>query len=151
MGQDCSRYRKRYVDLLAGYSAYTGPIMRTGLGFVLLLAGAHKLVAPAVWTKYAAPWVTGIWPEWILGFELFMILNGAIEIAFGIALIANFYTTILAGITALSLLSVVINLGTGGLMTGEHVDVLIRDLGLTVLAVGVTLVSARRSSTSVEP
>lgn len=150
MRTNYSKYRRRYVDRLADYSEYAEPIMRVGLGTVLLLAGIHKLVAPVVWTKYAAPWVIGVWPDWLLSFEFFMRLNGAIEVGFGIALVANVYPTVLAGITALSLLSVVINLGTGALMTGEYVDVLIRDFGLTLLAAAVALLSARQSSTSLK-
>lgn len=146
MSGDDSRYGNGYIDLLAAHSAVARPLLRGGLGVVLFLAGAHKLVAPAIWTNYAAPWVTDVWPVWLLDFESFMILNGVIEVLFGIALVANVYPTVLAGITALSLLAVVINLGTGALTTGEHVDILIRDLGLVVLATGVTLLCAQRSS-----
>lgn len=126
------------------YSEYAYPILRMGLGAVILLAGAHKLVAPDVWTEYAAPWVTSLWPEPLLPFERAMMINGVFELLFGVALLVGFYTTVTAGIIALALISIVINLLTGAVMTGEFVDVLIRDIGLLALAIGVTLLSAQR-------
>lgn len=151
MNLDLGEYRERYVDRLAAYSAFAPPISRVGLGAVLVLAGVHKLVAPAVWTGYAPRWLADAWPDATVGFEGFMVLNGWIEVAFGIAIVANVLTTVLAGITALSLLAVVLVLGTGGLLAGEHVDVLIRDFGLAVLAAGVTLESARRDAPPADP
>lgn len=138
--------RVRYDELeeyLSGYAERTFPVLRVGLGAVILLAGAHKLVAPGVWTKYAAPWVTDVWPESFLSFALAMRVNGAIEVGFGVALLAGVYTTVAAGIVAVSLLGVVVDLLAGAVLTGKYVDVLIRDIGLLALAVGVTLLSAR--------
>lgn len=138
--------RVRYDELeeyLSGYAERTFPVLRVGLGAVILLAGAHKLVAPGVWTKYAAPWVTAVWPESLLPFALAMQINGAIEVGFGVALLAGVYTTVAAGIVAVSLLGVVVDLLAGAVLTGKYVDVLIRDIGLLTLAVGVTLLSAR--------
>lgn len=52
------------------YSDYAYPTVPIGLGVVILFAGANKLVAPAVWTEYAAPWVTYLWPESVLSLAL---------------------------------------------------------------------------------
>lgn len=146
MNPDPGPYRRRYVELLADHAPDAPRLARVGLGVVLVLAGAHKLVAPGVWARYAPRWLTAPWPDAVLGFESFVVLNGWIEVAFGVAIVANVLTAVLAGITALSLLSVVLVLGARGLLAGEYVDVAIRDLGLAVLAAGVALDSARRSS-----
>ncbi|MBX0324852.1 DoxX family membrane protein [Halomicroarcula sp. F13] len=140
-----AKYRDRYIGYLDQYSEYALPVMRISLGAVIFLAGAHKLVAPDAWTKYAAPWVTALWPESIVSFELVMMANGVFELLFGVALIAGFYMTIVAGVITLSLLAVVFDLVTGVILTGKFVDILIRDPGLVALALGVTLLSAQRS------
>ena len=119
--------------------------MRIGLSVVIFLAGAHKLVAPDVWTRYAAPWVTALWPDSIVSFELVMMANGVFELLFGVTLIAGFYTTIVSGVITLSLLAVVFDLATGAILTGKFVDILIRDLGLVALALGVTILCAQQS------
>ena len=132
-----------YVAAVDRHAGRAYPTMRVGLGVVILLAGAHKLVHPDVWTAYAAPWVLAAWP---LPMEPTMVVNGAIEVAFGVALIAGVWTTVVAGITAVSLAAVLVNLASVSLLAGEFVDVLIRDAGLTVLAVAVTLEAAARES-----
>lgn len=146
MGISHTQYRDRYVTYVSAYAEYALPVMRIGLGAVILLAGAHKLVAPEVWTKYAAPWVTALWPDALFPFKIAMMLNGVFEVLFGLALIAGLYTTVTAGIVALSLLAVVGDLLTGAVMTGKSVDILIRDLGLLALATGVTLRSAQHAT-----
>lgn len=137
-----AKYRvSPYVNKVREY-AYL--ILRIGLGLVIFLAGAHKLVAPGIWTEYAAPWVVPLWPESLLSLELAMIINSVFEIFFGLAILAGFYTTIIAGITALALVSVVTDLLTGAIMTGKFDDILIRDIGLSALATGVMLLSTQR-------
>ncbi|MDY6764893.1 MAG: DoxX family protein [Halobacteria archaeon] len=142
---ETSKYIEEYESYLRTYSNNSYLILRIGFGTVIFLAGAHKLIAPGVWSNYAAPWLVGVWPESIISLDLAMVANGVFEMLFGIALIAGFYTPILAGITTLSLLGVVFDLATGALMTGKYVDVLIRDVGLVALGLGVTLESVRYS------
>lgn len=142
MGSSFAEYRDRYVRFVGGYAEYGLPVMRIGLGAVILLAGAHKLIAPQVWTRYASPVVTGLWPEAVVPFESVMVLNGVVEVSFGLAILLGFYPAITAGIVALSLLGVVIDLSIGAILTGKFVDVLIRDVGLLALATGVTVRSA---------
>lgn len=146
MGLSATGYYDSYVEYVQRWVPNTFEVMRLGLGGVILLAGAHKLVAPAVWTAYAAPVVTAFWPEAVLSFEGFMVINGVVEVLFGLVLLIDRYTPLVAGVVALSLAGVVLNLAVGALATGKFVDVLIRDLGLTILAVGVTLESVRASA-----
>lgn len=140
------QYRDRYTTYVSRRAGYALPVLRIGLGMVILLAGAHKLVAPSAWTKYAGPWMTDTWPEALLSFETAMVLNGALEILFGLAILAGVYTAVAAGVVAVSMLAVVFELAIGAVMTGEHVDVLIRDIGLFALATGVTLLAAEREA-----
>jgi hypothetical protein len=119
-----TEYRDRWASVGA-HAGYAFPVARLGLGSAILLA-------PAVWTNYAAPWVTP--PGAPLSLETATVLNGAVETLFGVAL--------LAGVTALSLAAVVFGLLTGAATTGAFVDILVHDVGLFVLAVRVTLCSA---------
>lgn len=146
MGLRTTGYYDSYVAYVQRWEPNTFEVMRLGLGTVILVASAHKLVAPVVWTAYAAPVVTAFWPEAVLSFEGFMVINGVLEVLFGLVLLLDRYTPLVAGIVALSLAAVVLNLAVGALTTGKFVDILIRDLGLTILAVGVTLESVRASA-----
>jgi hypothetical protein len=80
------------------------------------------------------------------------VLFGVSEVVFGLLLLADWHTPTIAALTALSLAGVVLNLFIGVLLGQPWVDVLVRDLGLTLLAFGVALHAAeerRRSSTLV--
>lgn len=124
---------------LAARADLAPAVFRVGLGLVILLEGAHKLVAPEAWAAYAAPWVLALWPAPMVPT---MVANGVIEVGFGLALVADRYTTIAATVVALSIAFVVVNLVTLGLADGSFVDVAIRDVGLVALATGVALQAA---------
>lgn len=124
---------------LAARADLVPAVLRVGLGLVILLEGAHKLVAPEAWAAYAAPWVLALWPAPMVPT---MVVNGVIEVGFGLALLADRYTTFAATVVALSIAFVVVNLVTIGLASGAFVDVAIRDVGLVALAAGVALQSA---------
>lgn len=124
---------------LADHAAAAPAVLRVGLGLVILLEGAHKLVEPAVWAAYAAPWVEVLWPAPMVPT---MLASGAVEVGFGLALLADRYTAVAATVVALSIAFVVVNLATVGLATGAFVDVAIRDVGLAALATGVALQAA---------
>ena len=124
---------------LAPYVEHADDVGRLGLGFVILLAGLHKFADPGAWSVYAASWFAAVWP---FPMDPTMVLFGATEVPVGLALLADWYTTLAAAIVAISILGVVFNLATIAVNSGQFVDVLIRDLGLFVLAVVVTLRSA---------
>jgi uncharacterized membrane protein len=128
------------LDRWLAERAHLAPaVLRVGLGVVILFEGVHKLLAPSVWAAYAAPWVVALWP-WPM--VPTMVVSGALEIGFGLALVADRYTTLSATVVALSIAFVVVDLATIGLATGLFVDVALRDVGLVALAVGVALQSA---------
>jgi hypothetical protein len=71
-----------------------------------------------------------------------MVLFGVTEVPVGLALLADWYTTLAAAIVAVSMVGTAFDLATIAVVSGRFVDVLIRDLGLFALAVVVALQSA---------
>lgn len=111
-------------------------VFRVGLGMVILLAGVHKLVDPGAWSRYLAPAFARPWP---FSIDATMIVAGVSELPFGLALVVDRYATAAAAVVAVSLVGTSIGLAVLVVQTGRGADVLLRDLGLAVLAVGVTL------------
>lgn len=130
---------ERFRRVLAEQSVRADPVLRIGLGIVILLAGGHKLVDPGAWTVYVAP---PFQPLPVLSWTEAMIANGIAEVAFGGLLLADRYTVFAAAVVSLSLVGVAVDLVVLLALTGEGADILIRDLGLVALAVGVTLNAA---------
>lgn len=127
---------------VARFATLTESALRGGLGTVILLAGGHKLVAPAAWHAYLAPPFASVWPTAILPLDPVFVLFGVSEVVFGLLLLADWHTPTVAVVTALSLVGVVGNLGLAVAVGEPYVDVLIRDLGVTLLAFGVGLQAA---------
>ena len=130
----------RSLRPLAGSSSSA---LRVGLGVTIFLAGAHKLVAPATWHVYLAPAFEAVWPTGILALDPAFVLFGVSEVLFGTLILTDWHTPTIAILTALSLLGVVVNLAIAIGQGQPFVDVLVRDIGLTVLAAGVALDAAR--------
>lgn len=107
-------------------------VARVGLGLMLVLAGAHKLLAPAAWTRYL---IDPIAPFIIVTPVTFMLVNGLLELGFGIALLIGRGTRVAAGVAAISLSATVMYLGAVALLrSGQFTDLMIRDVGLAALA-----------------
>lgn len=113
-------------------------VLRIGLGVVILLAGVHKIVEPAVWIPYLAPLFAVRWP---ISIKLTMVLFGLSELPVGIVLIADRYTTVAGTVVALSMIGTILNLAIAALQTGRFIDILIRDFAVLVLAISVTVQS----------
>lgn len=133
----------RSDDWIARHRHLAGAVLRVGLGLTILLAGAHKLVAPDVWHAYLAPSIAAVWPTTVLPLDPTFVLFGGSEVLFGVLLLADWHTPTVALLTALSLAGVVANLGIAVAAGEPVVDVLIRDIGLTVFAIGVGLSAGR--------
>ncbi|MFB6130715.1 MAG: DoxX family membrane protein [Salinigranum sp.] len=132
-------WERRFERGLAGYADDALPVLRLGFGSVMLLAGADKLVAPADWTAYLAAPFAALWP---LPVAPSMIANGVVEVAFGLAILADRYTALAAAVVAVSMIGVLVDLAVAAALSGRFVDILIRDLGITALAAGVALLAA---------
>ncbi|AEN04526.1 hypothetical protein [Halolamina sp.] len=126
--------------LTARLRKWLGPAVETvdttvlaqwGLGVMLVLAGVHKLVAPAVWAAYVTEWLA---PWLIVSPRLFMLLNGPPEILVGGLLLADRYVAPATAVAAVSLPATVAYLALVAITDGLFVDILIRDVGLTALA-----------------
>jgi uncharacterized membrane protein YphA (DoxX/SURF4 family) len=116
-------------------------VARVGLGAMLLTAGVHKLLAPAVWATYAVDWLA---PLLVVSPRTFMLLNGPAELVVGAALVADRWTAPAAAIAAVSLTATAGYLAVVLLTQGLFGDVLARDVGLAALAWTVMLDRLRR-------
>jgi hypothetical protein len=104
---------------------------------MVLLAGVHKLLAPGVWAAYVTDWLA---PWLVVSPVAFMLINGVLEVGFGVAIVADRWTVFAAGVAAVSLSATVGYLALVAVLAdGLFVDVLVRDVGLAALAWAVTL------------
>ena len=106
-------------------------LARAGLGAMVLLAGVHKLLAPAAWTVYVVDWLE---PLLLVSPTEFMLANGWLEIGFGLALLLDRYAAFAALVAAVSLSATVVYLAVVAATGGGFGDVLVRDVGLAGLA-----------------
>ena len=117
-------------------------LARVGLGLMILLAGVHKLVAPGAWAVYVTDWLA---PWLVVSPVAFMLANGVLEVGFGLAVLADRWTAVAAGVAAVSLSATVAYLAVVAVVEGGlFLDVLVRDVGLAGLAWAVTIDALRR-------
>ncbi len=117
-------------------------LARLGLGTMVLLAGIHKLLAPGAWAVYVTDWLA---PWLVVSPVVFMLVNGVLEVGFGVALLVDRLTVGAAGVAAVSLSATVGYLAVVAVVeNGLFVDVLVRDVGLAALAWVVIVEELRR-------
>lgn len=116
-------------------------LARIALGATILLAGGHKLVDPEAWAVYV---VDPLVPWLVVSPATFMLINGVLEVGVGLAVLADRYTALAAGVVALSLTATVGYLAAVWTLSGRFGDVLVRDAGLAGLAWAVTSEALRR-------
>nr|WP_237560356.1 DoxX family membrane protein [Halolamina sediminis] len=112
-------------------AADTATVARLGLGVMLVLAGVHKLLAPAAWAVYVTDWLA---PWLVVSPRLFMLANGPPEVLVGALLLADRYVAPATAVAAVSLPVTILYLAVVAATDGRFVDVLIRDVGLAALA-----------------
>jgi uncharacterized membrane protein YphA (DoxX/SURF4 family) len=122
--------RRRGEDA-AARAPSSATLARVGLGLMVLLAGVHKLLSPGAWAFYVVDWLE---PFIVLSPVDFMLLNGWLELGFGLAIIADRYTAFAAAVAAVSLTATVGYLGIVWVTASRFGDVLARDVGLAALA-----------------
>ncbi|WP_243700408.1 DoxX family membrane protein [Halorussus pelagicus] len=129
---------RQFVESAFGRAAALLPpsatLTRTGLGAMLVAAGVHKLLDPAAWAIYVTDWLA---PLLVVSPVVFMLLNGWLEIGFGLALLADRYTALSAAVAAVSLTATIGYLAVVWATKGQFGDVLARDVGLAALAFAV--------------
>lgn len=129
------------ADRLAARSPRPGVLARLGLGGMVLLAGVHKLAAPAAWTVYVVDWLA---PLLVVSPTTFMLANGWLEVAFGVALLLDRYTAFASLVAAVSLSATCVYLAVVWATAGLFGDVLARDVGLAGLAWAVFVGALRQ-------
>jgi hypothetical protein len=133
---------ERYHGLVATRANLARPLLRVGLGVTILLAGAHKLVAPGDWHVYLAPAFASLWPTGVAPLDPAFVLFGVGEVLVGGLLVGDRYSSLAAAVVAVSMLGVVLNLAVALAQGDPFADVLVRDVGLTLYATGVALLEA---------
>lgn len=131
-----------YDRAVGRYAHLARPLLRLGLGATIVLAGAHKLVAPGAWHAYLAPAFVAAWPTELAPLDPTFVLFGVSEVLVGGLLLADRYSSLMAAVVAVSMLGVVVNLAVALVQGEPFVDVLVRDLGLALYATGVALAEA---------
>lgn len=114
--------------LFESIQPYKSGIMVYGLALVPLLAGASKFIGAVAWTK---PAFTSMLP---VSAQAVSYGVGVVEVAAGIALLTRKRSDIVAGIIAVWLLGIVLQVAYYELWT-----IAIRDLGLFLFALSVAL------------
>jgi len=73
-----------------------------------------------------------------------MLINGVLEVGFGLAIVADRWTGVAAGVAAVSLSATVAYLALVAVLEGGlFLDVLVRDVGLAALGWAVTIDALR--------
>jgi uncharacterized membrane protein YphA (DoxX/SURF4 family) len=106
----------------------------------VLAAGVHKLLDPGAWAVYVVDWLV---PWIVVSPTLFMLINGYLEIGFGLLLLADRYTAFASLVAAASLTATVCYLALVFVTQGAFGDVLARDVGLAGLGWVVFVESMR--------
>jgi len=121
---------------------------RLGLGLTILLAGVHKLLAPAPWDALVVPEFAGLLP---VSVRVWTLANGVAEIPVALGLLADRLSAPLAAFVCLSLvgtlcyLVVVLLAGfDAGVTAGTLAILAVHDVGLAGLAAAVSVRAARR-------
>jgi putative oxidoreductase len=99
--------------------------IRAGIAGVFLWFGVSQLLDPAGWTSWVPLWMDAL----PIATETLILIHGAFETLFGLALLTGFQTRIAAAGLFASLLFTTIHLNYGPTM--------IRDLGLLIVTIAL--------------
>lgn len=114
--------------VLDDYKEYAPIVLRIGISLLMLWFGLTNVLSPNTLVGYLSPSFTDLIPFSPL---TFMVVNGAVEIIFGLTLLLGFLTRTSALLTALHILGIAINLG--------YNDIAIRDYALAIVSFVVFL------------
>ncbi|KAB1196331.1 MULTISPECIES: DoxX family membrane protein [Haloferax] len=132
------------LSAVATSAPHPSTIARVSLGLMVLTAGVHKLLDPLAWTVYVVEWLA---PLLVVTPLTFMLVNGVLEIGFGMAILTDRYTAFASAVAGVSLTATVLYLCVVFVLEGGLFgDVLVRDIGLAGLAWAVVVSSLRRST-----
>lgn len=109
---------------------YAPVLLRCGMAIVFLYFGFSQATAPSDWTGWLPAWTESL----PVSQEMFIFMNGWIEIILGTALLIGFATHIAAALLALHLLAITFSLG--------FTQIGVRDFGLTIATATIAIVGA---------
>jgi len=138
------RFFDRTDRLLVQYADQASRVLRWGLGVSFLIGGGYKILAPQVYMAYFAPFFESIWPTAIVPPAPVFILAGIFEFAFGMALLADWHSPTVAGLTVPWLFGTNVNFVVAVAQGESSVDLLALYVGLMMMALGVALQAASK-------
>lgn len=141
------RFFDRTDALLAPYGDQAPRVLRWGLGVSFLIGGGYKILAPPVYMAYFAPFFESIWPTAIVPLAPVFILAGTFEFAFGVALLADWHSPTVAGLTVPWLFGTNVNFVVAVAQGDSSVDLLALYVGLMMMALGMALQAASDHAT----
>jgi len=110
---------------------YPQLILRIGLGVVFFYFGIMKFFNPVFWASFIPVYIENLLP---ISINLFLYIQGLVEVIIGLALIFGFYTRLFSFLTASILFVIMVSLGFN--------DVTVRDFGLFMMAVSLIISGA---------
>lgn len=110
-------------------------VIRIAMAIVFLWFSSQQFMDAEAWTRLIPAWLTSLTG---MSATTVVTLNATFELIFGLALLAGYFTRTVAILLALHLLSIIIQLGYGGIA--------VRDFGLMFAMVSVFLYGADRWS-----
>jgi uncharacterized membrane protein len=141
----------RLDALLTPYAGRADDVLRIGLGVSFLLGGGFKMLEPAVYQAYLAPFFASIWPTAVVSLDTVFLIAGAAELLFGLLLLARWHVPTVAALTVPWLFGTNVNFIIAVAQGESSVDLLALYIGLMMMAAGVALAAARRESTEPSP
>ncbi len=105
-------------------------LLRFGFVFVFAWFGISQLLHPDMWTSLIPGWVTAFSG---MSAHTVVLINGGIEVILALALAFNLYVWFVAGLLALHLLSIAVDLRFNA--------VAIRDIGLAISVLALAFLS----------
>ncbi len=82
-------------------------ILRYGMVVLFLWFGLSQVTNPSAWTVWLPEWTSG----WPIAPTMLVVLNGAFETILGLMLAVGFYTRAAAGLLAIHLLGISLEIG----------------------------------------
>lgn len=125
-------------------------VLRLGVGLTMLLAGFHKQLVPDQWAAWMAPIIRDVL---IISPTTFMQAEGMLEIIVGALILVNVATAAASAHAAVLIAGVNANLMISLLQSGQDLHgmlhssttaILIRDIGLLLLALGLVILARHR-------
>lgn len=120
-----------HIPFLQKHSRFALPVLRCGLGFVVLWFGWQQVSNPAGWVRMV--------PEWTSWFGLsattVLYINAITELIAGVFLVVNMWTPIVAFLMALHMIPIIVQLGWNAIA--------VRDIGLAAAYLALALMPDR--------